>query len=317
VLFRSSRYAARYRLLSPGRWQVAAAHADADHATSWSGRRSFVVFDLFQSSQAMRHVVNLGRGIGVRRAGYAGERRAASYIARTLASYGYTVSTQRFRLPGGRRSQNVIARQPGFSSARIVLGAHYDSARGSPGANDNGSGVGVLLELARVLKGRRTQATIEFVFFGAEEVVGNNPNVHHVGSHTFVARMSRARRANVAGMISVDMVGYGSRFCRRTMGSGPQSLSRMIYLYGRRRGTQLAYLKDRGSTGWSDHAPFEFAGIPAVWLEWRTDPTWHSPSDTPAHVRSRRIGQTGALLHGFLTRLPAAHVSALLRANRS
>jgi hypothetical protein len=91
----------------------------------------------------------------------------------------------------------------------------------------------------------------------------------------------------------------------------------MIYLYGRRRGTRLAYLKDRGSTGWSDHAPFEFAGIPAVWLEWRTDPTWHSPSDTPAHVRSRRIGQTGALLHGFLTRLPAAHVSALLRANRS
>lgn len=73
-----------------------------------------------------------------------------------------------------RRSQNIIAqlRSPNLSDKEIIVGAHVDSYRISPGASDNASGVGVMIELARYLKSMESKLNynIKFIVFGAEEI---------------------------------------------------------------------------------------------------------------------------------------------------
>src|SRR5262249_15212437 len=79
--------------------------------------------------------------------------RAARTIEATLTSYGYSVGRQEFAVAGRtvRNIDAVIEPRAGIADPQvIVVGAHYDSVAGSPGANDNGSGVAAVLELARV-----------------------------------------------------------------------------------------------------------------------------------------------------------------------
>src|SRR5437773_9978626 len=80
--------------------------------------------------------------------------RSARYIEATLSGLGYAVSRQEFETEGVKvRNLEVRRAGPGAGNARlIVIGAHYDSAQGAVGADDNGSGVAALLELARLLR---------------------------------------------------------------------------------------------------------------------------------------------------------------------
>src|SRR3989454_7528079 len=80
--------------------------------------------------------------------------RSARYIEATLSGLGYTVSRQEFEAEGVKvRNLEVRRTGPGAGKARlVVIGAHYDSAQGAVGADDNGSGGAALLELARPLK---------------------------------------------------------------------------------------------------------------------------------------------------------------------
>jgi Zn-dependent M28 family amino/carboxypeptidase len=263
----------------------------------------------------MKHVEVLADTIGVRREGTDAERRAGAYIARQLAAFGYRVRYQTVALPNGTETRNVYAVKKGTSPLRIVLGAHYDSKRPSPGANDNGSGVGIVLELARVLKSRRLAPTLVFVFFGAEEMIGSDGDEHHFGSRAFVERMNGEQRAQVAAMVSVDMVGAGDEFLLRTMGRGPGRLSDVLLAFARQVGTDVVYRKDPGESGWSDHEPFEMAGIPAAWLEWVSDPVYHTSEDTPGHIRISRIRTTGRLLQRFITTTKIGRLRRLAAAN--
>lgn len=273
------------------------------------------IIPTFQSSLAMRHVRYLSRQIGRRREGTIGERRAAVYLAGRLRSHGYRVWVQSFPLPGGRQSRNLIALKKGASPARIVLGAHYDTKGPSPGANDNASGAAAVIELARVFRNRDTRASIQFVLLGAEEMVDANPDHHHYGSRYFVRQLSAEQRAGIAAMVSVDMIGYGDEFCVRTMGRGPRELSDVFRRFARTRRVGLVYRRDPGRFGWSDHEPFELMGIPAVWLEWREDPVYHSAGDVASHLRVHRIQRTGGFLQTFLTTLSRADLEMLQAAN--
>ena len=102
----------------------------------------------------MVHVRELSVRIGPRPDGSPAEARAAAYIRAVLGEAGYAARLEPFPLPGGGESANVVALppRPGFDPARdrhLLIGAHYDTVPGSPGANDNASGVAVLLEIAR------------------------------------------------------------------------------------------------------------------------------------------------------------------------
>ena len=266
----------------------------------------------FVVSRALSDVRTL-EDIGVRAGGSSVEKAGAAYIARRLGEAHVTPEIRTFKLPNGKTSRNVVARFPGSTSKTIILGAHMDSKAPSPGANDNGSGCGALLEIARCLGQRRAYPTVELVFFGTEEMIDANPDHHHYGSRYHVKDMSAGARKNAAGMISVDMIGYGPAFVVRSMGRGPQTMVDLLLQQAKKRGLQMSYLRDPGASGWSDHEAFELAGIPAAWIEWRDDPVYHTAADTSGHVVAAQVGTAGQFVLGVLYGMDAAALERLAR----
>jgi Zn-dependent M28 family amino/carboxypeptidase len=264
----------------------------------------------FVGTRAVAHAANLA-AIGARKQGTAAESAAVDYCIAALRASGYVVTTVPVKVPNGTVSRNVIATRAGRSTRQIVFGAHLDTKSSSPGANDNGSGVGVVLELARVLRDSALEPTVVFVLFGAEEMIDANPDHHHYGSRAYVARLSAEQVANVAGMVSVDMVGYGTYFYARTMAVGPTTLQSALRAFASDRAIYLRELKDTGRYGWSDHEPFERAGIPVAWLEWKDDPYYHTTKDTAAHLQPHPIGVTGTMLTDWGRGLTAAGLDSL------
>jgi len=123
------------------------------------------------------------------------ERAAArAYVEQQLASFGYATSVD--------AQENVAALRPGSitPSVRWLVGAHYDAVPGSPGADDNASGVAGLLEIARVLAGAELEAGVEIVAFGLEEV-------GLVGSGFYAANAAAAGR-DIRAAVAFDMIAY-------------------------------------------------------------------------------------------------------------
>lgn len=264
----------------------------------------------FDTAAALAHIRELER-IGVRAGGTDGEKRAAEYLAAQLESFGYDAVIREFPLPNGATSRNVVATLAGSTSRRVIVGAHYDTKPPSPGANDNGSGTAAVLVIAKDLADEKLAPTIEFVFFGSEETIDSNPDHHHFGSRFHVASMSTAEKRSTAAMFSVDMIAYGPSFHARTMGSGPRTLSGDLLAFAKARGVSISYLKDPGKSGWSDHEPFERAGIPSVWLEWRDDPVYHTAGDDTAHLQTRKLGIAGGLVLDYLRALDEKRMDRL------
>jgi Zn-dependent M28 family amino/carboxypeptidase len=102
---------------------------------------------------------------------------------------------------------NIIAELPGSTKAAeiVVIGAHYDSAIGSPAANDNGSGVAALIEIARSLAKEKFARTVRFVAFTNEEMPFFRTD--DMGSNRY-AQHCRERDENVVSMVSVETIGY-------------------------------------------------------------------------------------------------------------
>lgn len=130
--------------------------------------------------------------------------RAADYLAGHLARAGGHVESQRFRVDG-RDYRNVIARFGPQDGERIVVGAHYDSARGTPGADDNASGVAGLLELAARLGRQPPPLRVDLVAYTLEEPpyfrTGNMGSVVH-------ARSLKVAGVGVRAMVALEMLGH-------------------------------------------------------------------------------------------------------------
>src|SRR5262245_2138366 len=110
--------------------------------------------------------------------------RTARYIETALAAYGYAVARDEFETEGVKvRNLEVSRAGPGPGKRLVVIGAHYDSSAGAVGANDNGSGVAALLELARFLKSLRLDngVEVELVFYVNEELPWSR--TEHMGSY--------------------------------------------------------------------------------------------------------------------------------------
>ena len=108
--------------------------------------------------------------------------RAAAYIEATLRQFGYAVERQTYPCYG-KTASNLVAEKEGTDS-RIVVGAHYDTVPGSPGADDNASAVAGLLELARLLKESPGRRHVSLVAFANEEPPFYGSN--NMGSMVFV-----------------------------------------------------------------------------------------------------------------------------------
>jgi Zn-dependent M28 family amino/carboxypeptidase len=219
------------------------------------------------------------RTLGPRVEGSEAELTALAWIERTLAEVtGAEILSSDVPLPQGTTSRNVWVDLGSGDLPWIVLGAHVDSVTGSPGIDDNGSGVSLLLELARRLAADPvTDRRVTLAFFGAEEVrPGGTSNDHHYGSRAMAGAMAAAGELPDL-MVSVDMVGVGDRLWAVPYRDLDPSAAEALIAAGEAVGVTIS-LVSRGDI--SDHEAFARAGTPAAML-WRPDnPAWHTADDT-------------------------------------
>ncbi len=153
------------------------------------------------------HVEALAGDIGERNADHAEQLgRAARYIETELGAAGAPVRSALLE-ELGEHFRNLELEIPGTGATNesVIIGAHYDSVSGSPGANDNGSGVAVLLELARMLRGHKPTRTLRLVAFVNEEPPFFQ--TERMGSFVY-AHQAAERGERIAAMISIETVGY-------------------------------------------------------------------------------------------------------------
>jgi Peptidase family M28 len=276
-----------------------------------------------------RHVEVLGADIGERNLWhYDALSTSAQYIDKAFSALGYPVQSQEFEARG-KAVRNIEVALPGTSNPRqtVVVGAHYDSVYGSPGANDNGSGVAALLELARLLKGRQPHRTIRLVAFVNEEA----PFAYTaaMGSRVY-ARRARARDEGIVAMLSLETIGYysdapGSQrypfpfslFYPDTgnfIGFVGNSASRNLVRRAIASFRQHTRFPSQGiaapewvtGVGWSDHWSFWREGYPALMV---TDtapfryPYYHDPADTPNKIDYGHLARVVAGLAGVISDL--------------
>ena len=152
-----------------------------------------------------RHVEYLSVKIGERHLWREGSlSQTADYIESTLTSFGYPVQRQTYSCYG-KDVSNLIAEKIGTEEKVVVIGAHYDTVPGTPGADDNGSAVTGLLELARLHREAPNKKTLLFVAFANEEPpCFGFPNM---GSMVY-ARHLKERKTSVEVMVSLEMIGF-------------------------------------------------------------------------------------------------------------
>ncbi len=276
---------------------------------------------------AYAHMEAISEGIGPRVTGTEAEAQTAQYIILKFEHLGYVSELRPFSVTikgNVINSANVIAVKPGASPREIIVGAHYDSVGVGKGADDNASGVGVVLEVAERLRDQETPYTIRFILFGAEEV-------EMQGSNAYVTQMTDDQIPNTIAMINLDSLTAGD----------------IAYIYGDEgkkgiiRDWALGFAQDHGLTlqtqpgenrkypagttgDWSDFAPFKYAGIPYAYFEstnWtlgdkdgytqvsteygENGEIWHTKYDTLEYINATFPGRMQERLNLYVTLLEA------------
>src|SRR5437762_1419954 len=131
---------------------------------------------------------------------------AADFIENSFSRAGVRPRQDSYELQG-QTCHNIEAEIPGAHPEILLIGAHYDSVLGSPGANDNGTGVAAMLALARRFAGKKTEHTLRFVAFVNEEPPHFLSN--EMGSFVYAGRC-KTHGDQISAMISLETIGYFS-----------------------------------------------------------------------------------------------------------
>ena len=157
--------------------------------------------------ELVAHVQKLAGEIGERNEWhYAQLNASVDYIEESLSTAGYQPKRDSYDLRG-RAYHNIEAEIRGAHRAIVLIGAHYDSVLGSPGANDNGSGVAAMLALARRFANKPSLYTMRFVAFVNEEPPYFQSSA--MGSFVYASRC-KARGDQIRAMLSLETIGYFS-----------------------------------------------------------------------------------------------------------
>ncbi|HWO40986.1 MAG TPA: M28 family peptidase [Candidatus Eisenbacteria bacterium] len=228
--------------------------------------------------------------------------RVESYIEREFARYGLAVESDWFSYRG-ENFRNVIGKLERRRDAPLfIVGAHFDAVPGTPGADDNGSGVAVLLETARIVARARVRSNVFFCAFNLEEL-------NMIGSAHYAKKL-KAAGARLQGMISLEMLGYADarpgtqrypfslKWFYPDRGDfigviGNWSSKALLEQFARQmrgaRGLPVETLSLPGTGGLipevrlSDHSPFWDEGFPALMITdtaFLRNPHYHRPTDT-------------------------------------
>ncbi|MDA0181411.1 M28 family metallopeptidase [Solirubrobacter phytolaccae] len=234
-------------------------------------------------SEAYNFAVSLARQ-GPRPAGSVSERRAHQRVAARFRTVGLRVGYERFRVPDKGQSRNVIGIRDAPGDCLVIAMAHTDSVPPADGADDNASGVGTLVALARALATEPEPACdVWLVATGAEErPYTKTPD--HLGASALVKRLRRTNRLkDVRLALSLDEVGRGSRFVLHSTAPTPrETVEQRILDAGNGR---VRYARDPQGEGNSDHRELARAGAPAAKLGVPDDSCRHTACDTASRLQ--------------------------------
>jgi hypothetical protein len=267
------------------------------------------------------HVKVIATDIGERHVGKPeGLAKTVDWLTREMKALGFDVREQSYEVRG-RTVKNLEAELKGEGSKAdeiVVVGAHYDSIPGSPAANDNGTGVASVIEIARMMKDAKPGRTVRFVFFVNEEP----PYFQTPAMGSFVyAKACRERNDKIVAMFSMETIGFfsdekGSQKYPPPFDQFFPSEGNFIAFVG---DTQSKELTERVVTGFRKHAKFpsQAAAAPAQitgigfsdqWSFWQhrypgvmvTDtalfryPHYHTDADTPDKIDYDRMSRVAA-----------------------
>lgn len=247
---------------------------------------------------------------------------AVEYVQQCFSKSGYEPTVQDYPVPALRGTpaftgRNISVTVPGRGPTApvLVIGAHYDSVCGTPGADDNASGVAALLELAGRLKASSGGAEVRFVAFDTEEL-----GFDRMGSWHY-ARALKAEGREVLGMLSLEMLGYYSDE------PGSQRYPHILRLFYPDKANYIGAVSNLRSRGFlkrvkggfkppgglpvitaalpifihqitlSDHYSFWRQGYPAAMVTdtaFLRNPHYHQPTDTPDRLDYARLADAVA-----------------------
>lgn len=237
----------------------------------------------------LRKTVQELEAFGDRSVGSQGNRAVADYLSKRLSELGLAVVFQ------GNSQRNVVALLKGTNAVPrevLMVGAHYDSVKGSPGATDNGAGVAIVLEQARILRDKQFPYDIKFAFWNAEERGGH-------GSKAYV-KEAVEQKEKISFYLNYDSVGFdsGQALVDLMYNKHSEKIAKQVPELNTRY--QLGYtITQNTKTCFSDHRPFWDAGFCALMLHCSDHGPAHTTKDTADKVSypyARKNAQLGLIL---------------------
>ena len=286
----------------------------------------------FDGQAALRHASALA-ALGPHPWGSPRALAAAQYVAAQFRDAGLAdVRFQDFDTEG-IHGVNVVGRLPGPGSEFVVVGAHHDSAPGAPGAYDDGGGVGVVIEAARVLARPRSRGrTIVFVTWDGEEARSTG-GATTTGSRAFIKQLGASVRDMVAA-VDVEMCGWkgGTPAVHPVPYADPLRPGRYHVVPGWAVGAAIRGARSAGAPlavgdpllSWlyqpavrtlrvklyGDDLSFVQAGLPALFLSDSSFtafyPWYHQPTDTPERIEAPALARMGQAVLGIVDELSRA-----------
>ncbi|KPJ98593.1 MAG: hypothetical protein AMK71_11145 [Nitrospira bacterium SG8_35_4] len=259
-------------------------------------------------------------------------QKTTDYIKSALKGYGYEVSVQAYSAKG-RTFENISAVRKGTARPEklLVVGAHYDTVPGTPGADDNASGVAGLLELARLFADEQPGITLHFVAFALEEPPFFRTK--QMGSYVYAKKLHDGQ-SDVEGMICLESMG----FFRDSPDSQMFPLPFLRFFYPR-TGNYITFVSDfrsrdflnraktafrQGSSlpaeslssfaiipgvDFSDHRSFWKFGYKAIMVTdtaFYRNPNYHGIGDVPATLDYERLAEVVMGLKASIRELAGA-----------
>ena len=248
---------------------------------------------------AFGHLCELTTRVGWRQSATEEEAKAAVFLIDRFTKFGYSPETQHFHVwigPLWRKSSNIIVELPGQGENVVIISAHYDTVRDSVGANDNASGVGVMLTLAERLAqppwsnelSSNLPFTVRFIAFSSEEA-------GREGSKHYVDQLTSEEMDAIGIVINLAAVGSGSDLYLR----GPRNSWAVDHISNAAKREGMSYKSTTESFHMvrsSDELSFEHRGIAT--LRFFGDDTTRADThkDTIEFINPVLLGDTAILI---------------------
>jgi hypothetical protein len=280
---------------------------------------------VIDSKRAMKYLVDLCK-IGPRISGSDGMKKQQDWLKEHFEDFGATVEFQRFEAKQHSRREpiemaNMIVSWHPESKRRVILCCHYDTrpiADQEPderdwtkpfvSANDGGSGVALLMELAHHMKSIKTEVGVDFVFFDGEEYIFDPGSARRQGDKYFfgsehfakVYKQGKTKHRYVAAVLLDMIAGKGARFPieqNSKLKAGP--LVEQLWKIAAEQKCS-AFVWQDGPSVLDDHLALNDARIPAVDIIDFDYKHWHRLSDTPENCSEESMAQVARVLVAWL-----------------